>query len=135
MNDKKGTDAAKLSAETILTHAGRDPDDQFGFVNTPVFRGSTVLFKTLAEHDAPTQPYTYGRSGNPTTTVVEKLVSELEGAHGTTLVPSGLAAIAVAILSGVKAGDEVLVTDSAYEPCRNFCNKFLARMGVETRYY
>jgi cysteine-S-conjugate beta-lyase len=33
----------KLSPETILTHAGRKPDDQFGFVNTPVFRGSTVL--------------------------------------------------------------------------------------------
>jgi cysteine-S-conjugate beta-lyase len=35
------------SPETILTHGGRHPDRHFGFVNTPVFRGSTVLFKTL----------------------------------------------------------------------------------------
>ena len=135
MTDNKGADAAKLSAETILTHAGRNPDEQFGFVNTPVFRGSTVLFKTLADHDAPTQPYTYGRAGNPTTTGVERLVSELEGAYGTTLVPSGLAAITVAMLSAVKAGDEILVTDSAYEPARTFGDKFLEKMGVTVRYY
>jgi len=135
MTNKKGADAAKLSAETILTHAGRKADDQFGFVNTPVFRGSTVLFKTLAEHDAPTQAYTYGRAGNPTTTGVEALVSELEGAYATTLVPSGLAAITVAMLSGVKAGDEILVTDTAYEPARSFGDKFLEKMGVGVRYY
>lgn len=135
MHDESETETGGASVETLLTHGGRNPDAHFGFVNTPVFRGSTVLFKTLADHDAPTQPFTYGRAGNPTTAAVETLVSELEGAHATTLVPSGLAAIAVAILSGVKAGDEVLVTDSAYEPCRNFCSKFLDRMGVTTRFY
>jgi cysteine-S-conjugate beta-lyase len=124
-----------LSMETILTHAGRAPEDQFGFVNTPVFRGSTVLFRTLADHDAPHQPYLYGRAGNPTTTGVETIVSELEGAHRTTLVPSGLSAITVAMLSAVKAGDEILVTDSVYEPARTFCDRFLVRMGVGVRYY
>ena len=42
MNDKLGAGKAQPSAETLLTHGGRDPNDQFGFVNTPVFRGSTV---------------------------------------------------------------------------------------------
>ena len=37
-------EAGKPSAETIVTHAGRHPEQQFGFVNTPVYRGSTVLF-------------------------------------------------------------------------------------------
>ena len=64
-------DGAEPSPETILTHAGRDPDAQFGFINTPVFRGSTVLFKTLADLDKPTQPFTYGRAGNPSTAGVE----------------------------------------------------------------
>jgi len=130
-------DAANASAsvETILTHGGRNPDDQFGFVNTPVYRGSTVIFNTLADHDHPTQPYLYGRAGNPTTVTVEKIVTELEGAHATTLVPSGLSAITVAMLSAVEAGDELLVTDTIYEPGRAFCDKFLARMGVATRYY
>ncbi|MDR3472742.1 MAG: cystathionine beta-lyase [Devosia sp.] len=135
MHDEDGADRKPLSMETILTHGGRFPDDQFGFVNTPVFRGSTVLFKTLADHDSPRQPYLYGRAGNPTTTGVESIVTELEGAHRTTLVPSGLSAITVAMLSAVKAGDEILVTDTVYEPARTFCDKFLVRMGVAVRYY
>jgi cystathionine beta-lyase len=50
-------------------------------------------------------------------------------------VPSGLSAITVAILACVAAGDEILMTDSVYEPTRAFCDKFLAEMGVKTRYY
>jgi len=123
------------SVETLLTHLGRDPDDQFGFVNTPVYRGSTVLFKTLADIESQQQRFLYGRAGNPTTEGVETIVTALEGAYRTRLVPSGLAAITIAILSCVEAGDEVLLTDSAYEPGRKFADGFLARMGVTTRYY
>jgi cystathionine beta-lyase len=114
---------------------GRHPDDHFGFVNTPVFRGSTVLFKTLDDLESQKQAYLYGRAGNPTTRSVEVVVTELEGAHDTHLVPSGLSAITVAILACVAAGDEILMTDSAYEPTRTFCDKFLSQMGVSTRYY
>lgn len=123
------------SVETLLTHLGREPDDQFGFVNTPVYRGSTVLFKTLADIESQQQRFLYGRAGNPTTEGVETIVTALEGAYRTRLVPSGLAAITIAILSCVEAGDEVLLTDSAYEPGRKFADGFLARMGVTTRYY
>ena len=123
------------SIETLLTHLGREPDDQFGFVNTPVYRGSTVLFKTLADLEAQEQRFLYGRSGNPTTEGVEAIVTALEGAYRTKLVPSGLAAITIALLSCVKAGDDVLISDSAYEPGRVFADQFLARMGVTTRYY
>ncbi|HTM76630.1 MAG TPA: cystathionine beta-lyase, partial [Devosia sp.] len=123
------------SIETLLTHLGRAPDDQFGFVNTPVYRGSTVLFKTLADIEAQEQRFLYGRAGNPTTEGVETVITALEGAYRTRLVPSGLAAITIALLSCVKAGDEVLISDSAYEPGRKFADGFLARMGVTTRYY
>jgi cystathionine beta-lyase len=124
-----------LSPETILTHSGRNPDSQFGFVNTPVYRGSTVLFESLDALEAQQQKYLYGRAGNPTTEMVEELVTELEGAYRTRLVPSGLAAITIALLSCVKAGDDVLITDSAYEPGRAFGDGFLERMGVSVRYY
>lgn len=123
------------SIETILTHGGRNPDEQFGFVNTPVYRGSTVLFKTLADLEAQEQRFLYGRAGNPTTQGVEEIVSELEGAYRTRLLPSGLAAITVALLSCLQSGDDVLISDSAYEPGRNFANGFLARMGVSVRFY
>ena len=39
---------AGLRSATRLIHAGRDPEDQYGFVNTPIYRGSTVLFPTMA---------------------------------------------------------------------------------------
>lgn len=123
------------SIETILTHAGRDPDSQFGFVNTPVYRGSTVLFKTLADLDAQKQRFLYGRAGNPTTEGVEEVVTALEGAYRTKLVPSGLAAITIAMLSCLKTGDDILITDSAYEPGRKFADGYLTQMGITARYY
>ena len=123
------------SLETILTHAGRDPDKQFGFVNTPIYRGSTVLFKTLDDLDAQKQRYLYGRAGNPTTEGVEEVVTALEGAYRTKLVPSGLAAITIAMLSCLKTGDDILITDSAYEPGRKFADGYLKQMGISARYY
>jgi cysteine-S-conjugate beta-lyase len=135
MSHETGASAGKPSVETVLTHAGRNPEDQFGFVNTPVYRGSTVLFKTLADIEAQSQRYLYGRAGNPTTETVESVVSELEGAFRTKLVPSGLAAITIALMSCVKTGDDILITDSAYEPGRKFADGFLDRMGVSVRYY
>ncbi|HTN61559.1 MAG TPA: cystathionine beta-lyase [Devosia sp.] len=135
MNDETAGAPTTPSIETLLTHLGREPDDQFGFVNTPVYRGSTVLFKTLADIEAQQQRFLYGRAGNPTTEGVETVITALEGAYRTRLVPSGLAAITIALLSCVKAGDEVLISDSAYEPGRKFADGFLARMGVTTRYY
>lgn len=135
MNDHETGTQNVPSIETILTHSGRAPEDQFGFVNTPVYRGSTVLFKSLADLDAQSQRFLYGRAGNPTTESVEAVVTELEGAYRTKLVPSGLAAITIALMSCLKAGDDVLITDSAYEPGRKFANGFLERMGVSVRFY
>lgn len=121
--------------QTVLTHTGRRPSEQHGFVNTPVTRGSTVLYSNLDAFENREQEFHYGRTGNPSTKAVEELISELEGAKGTVLTPSGLSAISLALLSCVKSGDHILVTDSAYEPTRNFCNSVLTRMGVETTYY
>ncbi|SFV33061.1 cystathionine beta-lyase [Devosia crocina] len=124
-----------ISVETILTHEGRDPDSQFGFVNTPVYRGSTVLFKKLADLEAQSQRFLYGRAGNPTTEGVEEVVTLLEGAYKTKLVPSGLAAITIAMLACLKAGDDILISDSAYEPGRKFADGYLSQMGISARYY
>jgi len=51
------------------------------------------------------------------------------------LLPSGLAAISTALLSVLHAGDHLLVTDTAYEPTRKFCENILVRLGVATTYY
>lgn len=121
--------------ETLLTHGGRDPHEQYGFVNAPIVRGSTVIFETLDQLESRNHPFGYGRRGNPTSKEVQDLVTGLEGAAGTVLTPSGLAAITTALLSVVGAGDEVLVSDSVYGPTRQFCDGTLKRLGVTTRYY
>ncbi len=136
MSKSKPQSGQRRRARTRLVHAGRDPFEQFGFVNTPIYRGSTVLQPTLADLEARHgKRFIYGTLGTPTTEALEKAWSEIAGAAGTVLASSGLAAITVALLTAVKAGDHVLVTDSAYLPTRTFCDVFLARMGVETSYY
>jgi cystathionine beta-lyase len=121
--------------ETILTHSGRDPDNNRGYVNTPVYRGSTILFSTLDDLESPEPRFDYGRTGNPSSAAVEDLISELEGAAGTVLAPSGLSAISLALMTVLNAGDEVLITDSAYQPTRRVSDGVLARLGVAVRYY
>ena len=125
----------KQKAETRLAHAGRAPARHHGFVNTPIYRGSTVLFPTLASLEANAQDFTYGRLGTPTVKALEEAIAELEGGTRTLLTPSGLSAIATSLLAFVSAGDEILVSDSVYRPTRRFCDHVLKRLGVRTIYY
>lgn len=126
---------ARWRDRTRLVHAGRDPKQQHGFVNTPIYRGSTVLYETYDDILNRRGRYSYGTKGTPTTDALEEAWSAISGAAGTVLAPSGLSAVALALMSAVKAGDHVLVTDSVYRPTREFCDRMLARLGVETTYY
>ena len=67
----------KQQQATRLSHAGREPARQHGFVNTPIYRGSTVLFPTVAALEANDQPYTYGCTGTPTVKALEEVIAEL----------------------------------------------------------
>jgi cysteine-S-conjugate beta-lyase len=125
----------ELRLRTKLVHAGRHPFEQHGFINTPVYRGSTVLFPTYADLLARNARYVYGTIGTPTTEALESAWTEIAGAAGTVLAPSGLAAISLALLTALKSGDHLLVTDSVYRPTRNFCDSVLKRLGIETTYY
>ena len=120
---------------TRLSHAGRDPARQHGFVNTPIYRGSTILFPTVEALEANAQDFTYGRLGTPTVRALEEAIAELEGGHRTLLAPSGLSAIATSLLAFLSVGDEALVVDSVYRPARRFCDNVLKRLGVTITYY
>ena len=135
MTKTKPEGRKELKIRTKLVHAGRHPFEQHGFINTPVYRGSTVLYPTYADLIARNTRFTYGTTGTPTTEALESAWSEIAGAAGTVLAPSGLAAISLALLTALKSGDHVLVTNSVYRPTRNFCDSVLKRMGVETTYY
>ena len=122
-------------AATRLAHAGSDPFDCHGFVNTPIVRGSTVLYPDAKTLRTRAQTYTYGTSGTPTTRALCTIVDEMEGADGTLLTSSGLSAVAIPFQALLSPGDHLLVVDSVYWPTRRFCERVLRRMGVEIEYY
>ncbi|MBV8443872.1 MAG: cystathionine beta-lyase [Hyphomicrobiales bacterium] len=126
---------ASLRRRSRLVHLGRDSEQSQGFINVPPFRGSTVLYPDVATLTSRAQRYTYGTHGTPTTDALCAAWTDISGAAGTVLAPTGLAAIVVALMTALGAGDHVLVTDSAYAPARAFANGTLKRMGIETTYY
>ena len=84
--------------------AGR-PSDQFGFVNTPVYRGSTVLFPSLDAIEGPHPALRiWAHRQSEVRQRSKKIITELEGAAGTRLAPSGLSAIATALMSVAELG-------------------------------
>lgn len=130
-------EASNLLPDTRLVTAGRDPQAHHGFVNPPVYHGSTVLYPTAADLVAHRARYQYGRRGTPTSEALELALREMEGPRcaGVSLVPSGLSAISTALMAVLRAGDHLLVSDSVYRPTRIFCDGVLRRLGVETTYY
>lgn len=132
MSKKPNSD---FSMGTRITQVGRDPAKQAGFVNAPVYRGSTVIFPTVSDIEHNRAEFNYGTMGTPTIANLENAWSELADAAGTVLSPSGLGAIALALLTTLKAGDHLLMPDSVYKPTRLFCAGMLGKMGIETTYY
>ncbi len=134
---KKSNSQNSHRAATKVVTAGRDPASYHGFVNPPVYHASTVLYPSAEDFVAHRSRYQYGRRGTPTTEALETALAELEGPQcaGVSLLPSGLAAISSALLAVVQAGDHILVTDSAYQPARNYCEQVLKRLGVVTTYF
>ncbi len=129
------TDKRSLKEDTVATHAGRMSAEHFGAVNTPVYRASTILYPSLEAIETGSVPYTYGRKGTPTTRSLEDALTAIEGGARTVVCPSGVNAIALAILSVCSAGDHLLMVDSCYGPTRIFCDRTLKRFGVKTTYY
>src|SRR5712672_1879895 len=127
--------------DTLLTHLGRNPEAQHGAINPPVYHASTILSKNVAEWENRPDPRVhfgvvrYGLSGTPTTFALEELLAKIEGGYRAAIVCSGLAAVTAPLQGLLQQGDHLLMVDSAYGPARNFCNRVLTRMGVETTYY
>ncbi len=126
-----------IRPDTIITHAGRDPERHFGAVNTPVYHASTILNATVAALKAPKgrRDPRYGRRGTPTVFTLEDAVAELEGAYGAIITPSGLNAITVALLAFLRTGDHALMVDCAYGPARRLSGSLLQRLGIQVTFF
>jgi len=122
------------SEATRLVRAGKAPADLLRTVGPPVQKGSTVLVPNAAALYDTRRP-TYGRAGLAAQETLMSALAELEGAKTVKLFPSGVSALAAAMLAVLKAGDEVLASDCVYKPTRRFCDQVLGRYGVATRYF
>jgi cystathionine beta-lyase len=127
--------------DTLLAHAGGDPAERHGAINPPVYRASTIVFPTVAEYRTSRDPATrfdvvrYGQLGTPTTFALEEAIAAVEGGYRATLLPSGLAAVTVALQAVLAQGDHLLMVDTTYASTRRFCDGMLSRFGVTTTYY
>lgn len=110
-------------------------------VNPPVWRASTHLYDSEAQRRETLKNnrdgvFYYGRRGAPTQWALADALTELEpGAHGTVLYPSGVAAIAGALMAVLRPGDVLLISDNSYEPSRLIAQGLLKKWGVEHRFF
>ena len=125
---------------TRLVAAGRRPEWTARAVNPPVWRASTILYDDCAALEAGARSnrdgeWFYGRRGTPSHWALAEALTGMEpGAAGTMLYPSGVAAIAGALLSVLRPGDELLMTDNAYGPSRALADGLLKDWGVTARF-
>lgn len=127
-------DHKHLSPQTRFAHIARPKAGLGTAVNPAIERASTLLFDR-AEDLYRSDVRGYGRHGSQVHDYLKQAFCELEGGVGASLTSSGLSACTLAIQSIVKAGDHILLTDSAYGPVRAFCLNYLTSMGVETELY
>jgi cystathionine beta-lyase len=130
---------AKGRPQTPLVHGGRRKEWRGRLVNPPVERASTILFESVADlkrNRPQLGTYRYALQGTATQWALAEALTQLEpGAAGTALYASGLAAITAPLMAVLSPGDELLAPDNVYGPTRHFCDSFLKRYGVATRYY
>ncbi|MDP9056557.1 MAG: cystathionine beta-lyase [Pseudomonadota bacterium] len=131
---------------TQVVNAGRrdewtgTPGTPGAVVNPAVWRASTHLYPDMAAlrgtHANADGEFYYGRRGGPTQWALAEALTQLEpGASGTMLYPSGVTAIAGALLTVLRPGDVLLMSDNAYEPSRAMGRGLLKDFGVETRWF
>ncbi len=132
----------KISDITKFKHLAQDKISRTA--NPAIVRNSTILFKTIQELQKKEQEvkkssnvdfYEYGRGGSQTTIALQRFIAEIELAHSTFLTSTGFGAVALAIMSICRPGDEILVTDAVYGPTRMITSKFLKNFKIKTDFY
>jgi cystathionine beta-lyase/cystathionine gamma-synthase len=122
----------------LIHHSYKAPSD-FAAPQIATHKASTVIFPNVQAMRERTwldkKGYTYGLHGTPTTFTLEERICYLEGAQHAVLVPSGLAAIALANMALLKHGDEILLPDNVYGPHKTFAEGELKQWGITYQLY
>lgn len=110
-----------------------------GLLNPPVHRASTIIYDSVEAYmNRQSQFYdgtSYGLYGTETTLALASAIAQMEGGHKAIITSSGTSAISLALAAFVRAGDHVLVIDTAYRSTRRFCDEVLTSFGIEVSYF
>ena len=125
----------KFRQETEAVHGGTSLHKKNAPLATPIYQTATFEVTDMQEQvrATPTDNY-YTRYGNPTNTVAENAIAELEGAEAALLFSSGMAAITTSILALVKAGDHIVAQRDIYGGVVKFLSLWLPKLGIETTF-
>ncbi len=111
-----------------LTHSAEDPYKYYNAVVPPVCLTSLHVYDTFEEYaniDATRQgEYVYGRSSNPTVSILESKLAQLENGKKALAFSSGMAAATSAIMAVCKAGDHIICLRDVYQPVKRFLNNY-----------
>ena len=123
----------KYRQETEAVRGGADLSKKNGPLSTPIYQTSTfeVTDSEQQVRAASTDQF-YTRYGNPTNSVVEAAIAELEGTERALLFDSGMSAITTSVLALVKAGDHIVAQRDIYGGATKFFTQWLPKLGVET---
>ncbi|MBZ5652398.1 MAG: aminotransferase class I/II-fold pyridoxal phosphate-dependent enzyme [Acidobacteriia bacterium] len=122
-------------AETEAVRGGTDLHKKNGPLATPIYQTSTFeVTDSDQQVRATSTDMFYTRYGNPTHTVAEKAIAELEGADAALLFASGMNAITTSILSLLKSGDHVVAQRDIYGGATKFFSQWLPKLGIETTF-
>lgn len=118
----------------ILTHLGEDRQHYFNAVAPPIIQTSNFAYTTLDEFR---QAFTdesahhlYTRGNNPTVAILRQKLAALEGAEDALVFGSGIAAVSMAVIANVNAGDHIVCVQSPYSWTKILLTQFLPRFGI-----
>jgi cystathionine beta-lyase len=111
----------------------------FKSLSPAVHRASTIVFDTLEDFVGrkSRQPdgYSYGVTGTPTHRELEAKIASLEDGKHCVVVPSGQAALAASVLTFVRAGDHLLISDASYGGLKAFARNWMSNLGIDVEVY
>jgi cystathionine beta-lyase/cystathionine gamma-synthase len=113
-------------ASTVAVHAGQHPDPSTGAIVTPLFQSTTYVQQAVGVH----RGHTYSRASNPTVSVLEACLGELEDAPPSVCFSTGLAAETALFLALLRSGDHVVVSEVCYGGTVRLLREILAGFGV-----
>ncbi|MGD0567451.1 MAG: aminotransferase class I/II-fold pyridoxal phosphate-dependent enzyme [Candidatus Sulfotelmatobacter sp.] len=122
-------------SETKAVRGAADLEKKNGPLATPIYQTSTFEVTDNDEQLRATHSdHFYTRYGNPTNTVAEKTIAELEGTDAALTFASGMGAITTTIMALLKSGDHVVAQRDIYGGVNKFLSQWLPKMGIETTF-